>query len=454
YQEATPAMVQAYKTGLATADKEPTTDEWGTFISGYAPIRDETGNVIAISGVDLEASKYEQRLAAMTGAGKWTAFFIFLVTAIVGASAWTMQKNVLRTKKEQEEAKDALEDLAQNLDRANERLRSASRRFEQLFNLLPVACFTLDADGVIFEWNQECERLTGYPAPVVIQSKLVNYIEDPANATMFNDVLARAMAGEPTTSREWTDVSQDGRVYTAILSAFPLYATSGEVTGVIAACSDISVRKDLERKIEIQMGEIKEANAQLAESRSELERANAELIDVNSRLEQLAAIDGLTGLWNRRRSYEILTFEISNVKTTGLPLSILMLDIDHFKKLNDTCGHLAGDAVLKMVAASIKSQIRDQDSVGRYGGEEFIVVLPGCDEDAAKSIAERVRARIASHPYQGSDVTVSIGVSTCYDDAQEIEPFIGRADKALYAAKRRGRNCVIHVDEIKRSSAA
>jgi len=156
----------------------------------------------------------------------------------------------------------------------------------------------------------------------------------------------------------------------------------------------------------------------------------------NDFLVNLAVRDGLTGLFNRRYFNELITIEVNRLRRSPALLSLLMLDIDNFKNYNDTKGHPAGDDLLKQVAKILKSSVRSIDMVCRYGGEEFIIILPQTDKTAAKIIAERVRVQIELY----LPTTVSIGISTYPEDASEIEPLIKKADNALYQAKQSGKN--------------
>ncbi|WP_153242468.1 ligand-binding sensor domain-containing diguanylate cyclase [Frateuria defendens] len=172
----------------------------------------------------------------------------------------------------------------------------------------------------------------------------------------------------------------------------------------------------------------------------------SELQAANERLNRLASLDELTGLLNRRELIRRLEFEYALAGRQDKPLSILMLDLDAFKALNDTHGHLAGDAALRTVAAVVAGYCRSEDHLGRYGGEEIMAVLPGADLDAARPIAERIRAAIAAAAIPFGEVrlqlTASIGVAALRP-GERLQTLIARADAALYRAKRMGRNAVV-----------
>jgi diguanylate cyclase (GGDEF)-like protein len=158
--------------------------------------------------------------------------------------------------------------------------------------------------------------------------------------------------------------------------------------------------------------------------------------DEKEYLVDLAVRDGLTGLFNRRYFNELINLEVNRIKRSPASLSLLMLDIDNFKNYNDEQGHPAGDVLLKGIAKVFKSTVRAVDSVCRYGGEEFIIILSQTDKKGAQIIAERIRVQVSLY----LPTTVSIGIATLPDDAQEIEQLIEKADSALYQAKKSGKN--------------
>ncbi|MDP2831531.1 MAG: diguanylate cyclase [Candidatus Omnitrophota bacterium] len=153
-------------------------------------------------------------------------------------------------------------------------------------------------------------------------------------------------------------------------------------------------------------------------------------------LVDLAVRDGLTGLFNRRYFNELISVEINRLKRSPAALSLLMLDIDNFKNYNDTQGHQAGDVLLKDAAKVFKNSVRPADIVCRYGGEEFIIILPQTEKKAATIVAERLRVQVGLY----LPTTVSIGIASVPEDAHEISALIEKADSALYQAKAAGKN--------------
>ena len=172
-----------------------------------------------------------------------------------------------------------------------------------------------------------------------------------------------------------------------------------------------------------------------------------EVVQGREALRQLATCDPLTSLWNRNAMYDILSRELKRAKRESGSISLLMADLDHFKQINDTLGHAAGDAVLQEAARRIATCVRPYDAVCRYGGEEFLIVLPGCDLADATLRAEQIRAAIAASPFRipegDVNLTCSLGVTASSGPAGYDAALLAHeADEALYAAKHNGRNRV------------
>lgn len=189
----------------------------------------------------------------------------------------------------------------------------------------------------------------------------------------------------------------------------------------------------------------------LEAQKQEIAAQNEELAEANARLELIAITDQLTGAYNRRYIMREIEQELAISIRHGLPLSITMIDIDHFKEINDTHGHQVGDEVLKEVVQVLSSSMRASDLLGRYGGEEFIVIAPLTGQQEALVLAERLREIVSKWPFETTygfmKLTISLGVAT-YDGKTEaypntiLEQLLARADAEMYKAKSAGRNCV------------
>lgn len=178
--------------------------------------------------------------------------------------------------------------------------------------------------------------------------------------------------------------------------------------------------------------------------------ADAAITIENARLfenvQRMATTDSLTGLHNRHHFFQLAEHEFQRARRYGRPLSVIMLDIDHFKRVNDTYGHAVGDQVLQAVAGRCRETLRDVDHMGRYGGEEFVVLLPESDVEGAHNAAERLRRCVAESPIETGRgpvaVTISLGAAAITEDCPDLAALLDRADAAMYAAKQAGRNRV------------
>ena len=217
------------------------------------------------------------------------------------------------------------------------------------------------------------------------------------------------------------------------VSATPIYGDDGQLRGTLVSFADMTA-------FEQSRVELRQMLVALSHSRDESQRQNIEL-------ERLAARDPLTGCLNRRALFADLEGHWSAATRHGYTLSCIMIDLDHFKPINDTHGHQMGDIVLQKVAEIIRLGRRPSDLVCRYGGEEFCVMLPHTDLNGALIVAEQLRAAIESTDFNGISVTASLGVSDRSLDAPDPQTLIEQADKCLYIAKRRGRNSVVQFDQ-------
>ncbi len=197
---------------------------------------------------------------------------------------------------------------------------------------------------------------------------------------------------------------------------------------LLSVTRDINERKQLEQA--------------LRQARDAAETANQALREANAELNQLATTDSLTGIWNRRYFEQATTFEMARTHRYGDPLSVVMFDIDHFKIVNDRYGHQTGDAILVALSQRVRQNLRAADVLARWGGEEFVVMLPHCGARDAEKLAVKLRALIANQPFPPvGSVTSSFGVAT-FQPQDTLDDWLKRADDALYEAKAAGRNQV------------
>ena len=239
------------------------------------------------------------------------------------------------------------------------------------------------------------------------------------------------LAGHQQAIRSWKEWrgemlnrKKNGETYWESVSISPITDSSGVVTHFVVVNEDITARKESEEKIK----------------------------HLNAGLEQLAMTDYLTNLYNRRYFIQRGTEEFKRARRNNQPLSLLMLDIDEFKTVNDTYGHEAGDMALQQVAAALKSSLREIDILGRMGGEEFAVLLPSTLLHEAVLLAERIQQIIAGTPLEvpgaSLTITISIGVAVIADEMSGIDDLLRNADAALYHAKNSGRNRVMKYKNI------
>lgn len=321
--------------------------------------------------------------------------------------------------------KQQLQDLNEELQNQNEslqlsyrRVEHANRRFSELFENVPVACFTVDMDGTVHEWNLAAQQLYGYTKQEVLFRPFYEKVFRGAAASRLHEMLQRVVQGSMVAGIESEDYDSEGNLHYVIRSAFPIQNLQREVVGAIVSVVDVTYRVEYENQLK----------------------------QLNQQLQNLAITDGLTGLHNHRAFQDYLEEQFQTAMHKKQPLSLILMDVDHFKQYNDTYGHQAGDEVLRRVAQILKQSVRDGDFVARYGGEEFAVVLPHTDTENAVQVAERLREAIASAEWTLRPITGSFGVASIRPDMETRREIIESADQALYEAKRGGRNRVVAWD--------
>ena len=292
-------------------------------------------------------------------------------------------------------------------------------RMMAIYNTAPSALCLIGRDGRYLAANAAYAAIHGVPAESLVGRKVAELM--PAAGQGIRRSLRLLDDGQDVPAQE---IEHQGRFYQVLSN--PVRNLMGEVIGVTAALNDITDRKQAEQK----------------------------LADINRQLEYYANNDHLTGLPNRRHVDEVLSDEVRRAMRSEHPLSVLMIDVDYFKKYNDHYGHLRGDDCLRMVAAELKKSLhRYGDIVGRYGGEEFVAILPGTDAIGALKVSGALLNAISALNMQHAQsrygkVTLSIGVASLISvphvqgtDAM-CDALLHTADRALYTAKLAGRNTV------------
>ena len=227
------------------------------------------------------------------------------------------------------------------------------------------------------------------------------------------------------------------------VNSAPILDTKNIQRGVFVTFDDMTV---LEKK-----------NDELSNALDQLTQSKAEIVRQNKELQYIATRDPMTGALNRRALFDGFNRLLDQALEDQTPLSAMMIDIDHFKSVNDNYGHAVGDEVIKLVARILHEQTREQDLVGRYGGEEFVVAMPDADLDAAEQIAERIRQTILQESQTDAcpveRLTASLGVSLLSEQIDTPDALIDLADQALYQAKTGGRNRVVRADQLREDGA-
>ncbi len=325
------------------------------------------------------------------------------------------------------------------LREAEQQLRQSEQRFRYLFDNLPVAYQALDIEGRWLDANQKMADLLGFDDPQqMIGLKFVDFWDQEIKQpfTPAYDAFNKTHSVEG----ELKLVTHTGKPVTVIVRGHVQRDGQGNFLRTHCILTNITERREMEEAI-IKLNI--ELEQKVASRTAELQRSNQALENANMALESLARVDALTQLPNRLAANERLHDEFVRMKRTKTPYAILMLDIDFFKRVNDTCGHAVGDRVLQNVAATIRQAIRTSDFAARFGGEEFLVLLPQTDFDAAHKVAEKIRQSVQSLAHvQAGSVTVSVGLALATELHNSEDEAVKEADNWLYVAKNSGRNQV------------
>ena len=314
-----------------------------------------------------------------------------------------------------------------------EQLRLSEERHRLIAENADDVIWTMGLDGRFNYISPSVVKLRGFSvAEVMTQSwsdifppKSLGLVQEH-----FQDFLGRLQRGEPLqpVQLELMQICHDGTLVWTEIMASPLISLDGQFKEILGVTRNIDARK--------------RAELALRQARDRAEQINRALQAANAELRRLATTDDLTGLWNRRHFQQVVATEIGRVARYNEPLSLLMFDIDHFKMINDTHGHLVGDEVLIALSHRVRDNLREVDVLARWGGEEFVVMLPHCGATQARQLAEKLRTLIAADPFPGvGQITSSFGV-TQYRPPETADAWLTRVDGVLYQAKMAGRNRV------------
>jgi diguanylate cyclase (GGDEF)-like protein/PAS domain S-box-containing protein len=296
---------------------------------------------------------------------------------------------------------------------------SLEQRLKTITDVLGEGIYLVDTAGRLIFANPEAERLLGYSFEEMAGEMVLRTIhKQDADGTLFSaeetQLVTAIRRGQAFTNSDCVFTCNSGRLMPVSLACRPVI-TAGQLDGAVIAFHDISEQKKYQESLQT----------------------------INTLLERQASTDALTGIYNRLKFTKLLAQEISRARRYQSPMSIIMFDIDKFKDINDTFGHQSGDSVLIDMARVVTASIRGTDIFARWGGEEFMVIAPGCMIDQGAQFAEMLRQRVDKAIFTiPRAVTASFGVAAFRPDDTEIS-LTNRADQALYKAKEQGRNRVV-----------
>jgi diguanylate cyclase (GGDEF)-like protein len=347
-----------------------------------------------------------------------------------------------------------------------ERFLQSNRVVQKAFEDIDAGPFALQDERTLIQSAQEAwrqgqqlgEALIASPGPADAQTLVERMERAHVHHNRALEMLdrVRSLAQNEMNAQVAHAVSVRQGAFVGIASAFAVGLSIVIVVGTVLARSIIAPLRALEAGANrFGAGDLSyrvplKGTDELAELGRTFNSMADKLADGQAALRELSTRDSLTGLANHREFQRQLTEEVERFRRYGRPFALLMLDVDHFKQINDTYGHLAGDEALRAVAMAIRGVVRPSDLVARYGGEEFALVLPETTSSGALALAERLRHHIGGSTIKlttdrSITLTVSIGLAACPEDADAVQSLVSAADQALYAAKSEGRNRVRRV---------
>ena len=306
-------------------------------------------------------------------------------------------------------------------------LRESEMRFRLIAENGSDVVSLYSTEGRIIYISPSCERVLGF-LPEEMPRMAPFAIVHPQDLDRLQRHFNQLVRGEPVASIQVRMMHKTGRHLWLEMMWRSVLDDAGQVTQLQVSSRDITDSKQYERRLE--------------DAQRKLRQQQDMLQDVNSKLTELAAVDGLTQLRNRRAFQERLEDETRRWRRHGNDVSLVLLDIDHFKSYNDNFGHPKGDEVLRAVGRLLRRSLRAADFAARYGGEEFAIILPNTNAAGSLHVAEALRRAIESATWEDRAITASIGVATMSEEISTADELVDAADRALYRSKQAGRNCV------------
>jgi diguanylate cyclase (GGDEF)-like protein/PAS domain S-box-containing protein len=315
-------------------------------------------------------------------------------------------------------------------------LRQSEALLAEAQHIAMIGSYDFDLVATTISWSPEMFRLLDFdPEDGVPGYESIIERFHPEDRERHETVITRAMQYGDSYDFDNRVVLRDGAVRWLHSIGHAVTDEYGRIVRLYGTLMDVTSRKEAEEQL-------RAYSIALSYRNQEIEQAYTELRRVNEQLALLATEDAITGLHNHRAFQERLELETKRAKRAGSAISLVMIDVDHFKQFNDTFGHPEGDKVLREVADRLLSVIRATDQAARYGGEEFVLVLPDTDAQGALTIAERARLAIEGADWPKRAITVSLGVCSMSGITADSRALIAYADKAMYRSKRDGRNRV------------
>ncbi len=324
-------------------------------------------------------------------------------------------------------------DLNREREDAFSKLAESEERFRTMFLKLPVAYFALDPDGVLIDANRQTMQLLKIDSLARLFDHPFVDLWEQEFSTRFGGSFER-FRQESGSICEMTLLRTDGEPVSVVAAFSEDREFDGELRRIHGVLFDITERRAMEERVT-------RLNADLE---AKVSARTAALAQANDLLRELARRDALTGLANRLAGTETLQVSFAELRTGGSPYAVLLIDVDHFKNINDTFGHPAGDEVLKNLARTLQSLLRRSDFLARFGGEEFLAILRDTDLVAARMVAEKLRVAVADAVHEEvGPITISIGLAMAGREDADERVAVKRADERLYQAKEGGRNRVV-----------